>query len=238
MAEEYRSDGLLKAPGAHKKTKRNPKGGGRPRTNDKYALEALERGENPNPHGKYVQMRKFEDKLAEVEATPISKPTRGMYSGEVNPDDYLDIYKKVQTKKYKGRPWTFPSAEALQEEVDNYFAYFIARRIPVTVSGLACWLGITIGTLKRWQRNQDTMPFYPVIEPAMAFIHMMTEQGALEGRIAAVPFIFLSKNYWGLNDTQELSISTSTSLTAEEKRKIIDNLPLGPKDVESGEFSL
>jgi len=222
-----RTDGLVKVEGAHAKTKRNPKGGGMPSTNQKYIDEALEKGENPNPTGKFIQMRKQEDLLEQVTDTG-KQPARGMYSGETPVEEYAKLYTKVANKKYKGRPWTFPDAESLEVEVSAYFSYYLERRIPVSVAGLAFWLGITTATLKNWQKNQDTMPFYPVIEPALAFIQSLLEQGAIEGRVMAVPFIFIGKNYFGMTDTVNMEIYSSEKLTAEDKQKIIDNLP---KDV-------
>ena len=221
--KKLRKDGLIKAEGVHRKTVTNPLGGGRPSENEKYITEALENGENPNPDGKFIQMRKFEDKLEKVRDDKVA--IRGMYSGETAPSEYMNVYNKVSTSKYKGRPWKYPNAEALQEEVTSYFSYMIEHRIPLTPAWLACWLGITTATLKNWQKNQDTMPFYPVIEPALAFIQAMLEGGAVEGRIQAVPFIFLGKNYFGMKDTNELTIYSDDKMTIEDKKELIRNLP-------------
>jgi len=224
--KKLRTDGLVKV-NTQSKTPINKKGGGRPRSNDKYIAKALENGENPNPNGKYIQMQKFADVMTGVRSDDTT--AKGMYSGETKPSEYLDIYQQVSSKKYKGRPWMYPNAEALQAEVTSYFAYCIEHRIPLTPAWLACWLGITTGTLKNWQKNQDTMPFYPVIEPALAFIQAMLEGGAVEGRIQAIPFIFLGKNYFGMKDTNELAIYTDDRMTIEEKKELINNLP---KDID------
>ena len=226
---DKRADGLDKAPGAHPVTEKNPKGGGRPRVNDRYVEEALEKGENPNPKGKYIRHRKMEDQL--VEATTRTMPSRGMYSGETSIEEYKQAYLTVSQKPHRGRPWTFPTAEALQEEINAYFEYYLDHRIPISVAGLAFWLGVTTYTLKLWQKNQDTMPFYPVLEPALAFIQAMLEQGALEGRVTAIPWIFVSKNYFGMTDTVNMQVYSSEKLTAEDKQRIIDNLP---KDIMGG----
>lgn len=150
---------------------------------------------------------------------------KGMYAGMANPEDYLEMYKTISSKPRKGRPWTYPSREALQAEINSYFEFVIDRRIAVTVAGLASWLGITTSTLRLWKQQSSTMPFYEVIEPTIAFIHALTEQGAIDGNIPAIPFIFLAKNYHGLSDKVEYSLETAEKLTLEQQNEVIQQLP-------------
>jgi len=150
---------------------------------------------------------------------------RGMYSGMANPESYIEFYKKAVGNPRKGRPWTYPSAQALEKEIMAYMEYCIDHRIAVTVAGLSAWLGITTATLRLWKLNMDTMPFYEVVEPAIAFIHAMTEQGAIDGTIPVVSFIFTSKNYHNLKDVMEYSVEPRKQLTTAEQDTIIDLLP-------------
>lgn len=152
-------------------------------------------------------------------------PSRGMYSGDATPQDYIDQINHTMRSQWKGRPWKFPDADTLQAEVMDYFSFMIARRIPVTVAGLSAWLGISYATLRNWRLNQDTMPFYPVVESAVAFIHAMLEQGASEGRVMSTPYMFMARNYFGLKDLQEIEIVQGESLTHEERQRILSSVP-------------
>ena len=131
----------------------------------------------------------------------------------------------IMGKVRKGRPWSYPSREALQAEITSYFEFVIERRIAVSVAGLSAWLGISTATLRLWKSNMNTMPFYDVVEPAVAFIHAMTEQGALDGNVPAVPFMFLAKNYHSLHDKLEYEIKSSERLSLAEQEDIISFLP-------------
>jgi len=152
-------------------------------------------------------------------------PNRGMYAGSANPQEFLEFYHRTISRPNKGRPWAYPTAEALQAEVSAYFEFCVPRRIALCVAGLGAWLGVTTTTLNNWKRNRDTMPFYEVVEPAIGFIHAMTEQGAIDGTVPAVPFMFTSKNYHGLKDVQEYAMETRHQLSIAEQDTIIEALP-------------
>jgi hypothetical protein len=179
---------------------------------------------NPNEQSKDTDARDFKKA---VEARDYNERTngRGMYAGMANPESYFEFYKTSIGKKRRGRPWTYPTAEALQSEITAYFEFCIDKRVPVTVAGLGAWLGVTTSTLRLWKQNKDTMPFYEVVEPAIGFIHAMTEQGAMDGTVPVVAYIFSSKNYHGLQDKTEYEILPTQQLTSLEQDEILKQLP-------------
>jgi len=150
---------------------------------------------------------------------------RGMYAGMANPESFIEFYKTTVGKQKKGRPWAYPTALALQTEVTAYFEFCVSRLIAVTVSGLGAWLGVSVTTMRYWKQNKDTMPFYEVIEPAIAFVHSMTEQGAMDGNVPAIAYIFASKNYHGLTDKMDYVVIPHETMTALEQDDIIKQLP-------------
>lgn len=210
---------------AKNKTKRKP---GRPPMDKRPAtLDDMLNDEglpvNPNPQSKDQNALQFARSL-EPDAQRMN-PNKGMYSGMANPHEYLEFYRHTVKSPLKGRPWAYPDAETLQAEVESYFDFCIHRRIAVSVAGLAAWLGITVSTLANWKKNRDTMHFYEVVEPAVAFIHAMVEQGALDGTVPVVAYIFSSKNYSGLKDVQEYTVEPRQMLTLQEQSSIIEALP-------------
>lgn len=153
------------------------------------------------------------------------RSTKGMYAGATNPDDFLLFYDTTIKKPLKGRPWSYPTQEALQSEVREYFRFAIEKKIALTVAGLSAWLGISVSTLQYWKSNRATMPFYEVVEPAIGFIHAMTEQGAIDGNIPAIAFIFVSKNYNGMTDKVEYTHAQEKLLDSVEQSDIVNRLP-------------
>ena len=160
---------------------------------------------------------------------------RGMYAGMTNPEEYVNFYKKIVSTEKKGRPWTYPNAEVLQKKVTEYFEFCVDRRIAVTVAGLSAWLGISVGTLRNWRINRDTMPFYEVVEPAIAFIHAMTEQGAVDGNVPASVFIFTSKNYYGLKDQMDYIVTPKEVMDSSQQDKVLNSVPKLLEDEEDSD---
>ncbi len=151
---------------------------------------------------------------------------RGMYAGEAPPETHLAIFKRNMASPLKGVPWKYPTAELLEKEVQGYFECMVLNRIPLTVAGLCAWLGISSTGLSRWRSQQDTYPLYPTIETAVAFIHAMSEQGAVDGNVSGNVYGFLAKNYWGMTDTMTVTqVSENKGFTSEEQRAIIEALP-------------
>ena len=153
------------------------------------------------------------------------RPGSGMYAGMANPHEFLVFYREAKKKPHCGSPWAYGSAKELEKEIDAYFDFCIHRRIAVSVAGLGAWLGISVSTMSYWKRNRETHPFYEVIEVAIAFIHSMAEQGALDGNVPANVFAFISKNYHGMKDIQEYAVEPVKQLSITEQDKIIDALP-------------
>ncbi len=151
---------------------------------------------------------------------------KGMYAGSVNPESYLEQFKKSRANRQKkGSPWSYPSRKALEDTIMSYFEFCIDKRIPVTVAGLCAWLGISVATLGNWKRNQDTQPYFDIADSTVSFIHAMTEQGAVEGNIPSSVYQFLSKNYHGLKDQMDYFVTPQENMTALEAKSIVDKLP-------------
>lgn len=171
--------------------------------------------------------RKFK-KMAENKDynTSPTKTNRGMYAGSADPESFIEMYKKsVANRQKKGSPWTYVSRKAVEDEIYNYFEFCVDRRIPVTVAGLCAWVGISVATLSVWKRNQGTQPYYDIFDSAVAFIHAMTEQGAVEGNIPASVFNFISRNYHGLKDSMDYFVAPQEDRTMLEQQNIINMLP-------------
>lgn len=180
---------------------------------------------NPNVWSKDVKAETLSRQIEGSYEGDNHRPGSGMYAGMANPHEFLTFYREAKKKPQCGTPWAYGSAKELEREIDAYFDFCIHRRIAVSVAGLGAWLGITVSTMSYWKRNRETHPFYEVIEVAIAFIHSMAEQGALDGNVPANVFAFISKNYHGMKDIQEYAVEPVKQLSITEQDKIIDALP-------------
>lgn len=202
---------------------------GRPKKDKTIELEDILDDEgnpiNPNKNTKDHNARIFERQVEGAYEGDSTRPSRGMYAGMADPRDFLTFYHEAKKKPHRGAPWGYSSQEDLEKDIDAYFEFCINRRIAVSVAGLGAWLGVSTSTLNYWKRNRDTLPYYECVELAIAFIHAMMEQGALDGNVPATVFSFLARNYNGLKDMQEYTVEAVKELSVAEQDKIIDALP-------------
>ena len=180
---------------------------------------------NPNDWSKDMRAETLSRQIEGSYEGDNHRPGMGMYAGMANPHEFLVFYREAKKKPQCGTPWAYGSVEELEREIDAYFDFCIHRRIAVSVAGLGAWLGVSVSTLSYWKRNRETHPFYEPVEVAIAFIHAMAEQGALDGNVPATVFAFTSKNYHGLKDIQEYSVEPVQRLSIAEQDRIIDALP-------------
>jgi hypothetical protein len=180
---------------------------------------------NPNKNTKDLNAQIFERQVEGSYAGDATRPGRGMYAGMAHPHEFLVFYREAKKKPHRGAPWGYESQEALEREIDAYFDFCIHRRIAVSVAGLGAWLGVSTATLGYWKRNRETLPYYECVELAIAFIHGMMEQGALDGNVPATVYNFLARNYNGLKDIQEYSVEPVKQLSIMEQDRIINALP-------------
>ena len=203
----------------------NKKKVGRPKKNRSVVLDDIltEDGDiiNPNKGSKDAQAAIFKERIE----NPNSARNRGMYAGMADPESFIEFYKRTLANEHKAAPWQYPTPKALQDDITSYFTFCIDRRIAVTVAGLCSWLGITTGTLHNWQRYSDIMPLYEVVEPAIAFIHSMTEQGAIDGNIPVQAYMFVAKNYHSMTDKVEYFVTPQGIMDVKEQEEIVNRLP-------------
>lgn len=111
-------------------------------------------------------------------------------------------------KNNKGRPQIFSSREECIEEVEGYFKLCYDYGILPTIASMALYLGFNKDSLYANMSN-PTCNFSDVLKNAVAACHSMQELPALDGTLAQPTYIFNAKNYFGMKDTQDVSISAT-----------------------------
>jgi hypothetical protein len=104
--------------------------------------------------------------------------------------------------------------EEIIKAVEDYFEYTDQNAKPLTMAGLAYYLGIDNVTLFRYRKKKENYDFYDVIENARAKVILALEEKLnVEGKAGQ---IFLAKNY-GYTDRQEIVNKTSSDIDKELK---------------------
>lgn len=114
-----------------------------------------------------------------------------------------------EEKKNGGRPKVFASDEECLNEIEDYFKLCDKYDIIPTIASLSLYLGVNRETLYNYANNPKLYTFSNVVKNAIDTCQSYQETAVLDGTIQSVPFIFLSKNYFGLKDQTDVNISAS-----------------------------
>lgn len=99
--------------------------------------------------------------------------------------------------------------EAVEDRIKEYFAACIQYGQRPGVSGLCAALGISRQTWWNWGAGMRR-DYKELVESTKIVLEANWEQMTLQGKLNPVSSIFIAKNYFGLRDTSEVSISSST----------------------------
>ncbi|MBR4973292.1 MAG: hypothetical protein IKY45_02375 [Clostridia bacterium] len=108
-----------------------------------------------------------------------------------------------------GRPKKYESAEAMQKDIDKYFADCDEKGRPYTVSGLAYALGTTRRTLLDYQEKDD---FSHTIKNAKTKIELFNEEMLYSKDVSTTGVIFNLKNNYGWKDKQEIEAEVNSEV--------------------------
>lgn len=111
-----------------------------------------------------------------------------------------------------GRPWAFESVEKLQEDITDYFTLCRDTETMPTIVSLALYLGVDVGTIDN-HANNSASPFFQVFKNVKQYLHNLMQSGTLAGDINPVAYIFLSKNYYGMRDDKQITVSPTNNTT-------------------------
>ena len=124
---------------------------------------------------------------------------------------------------------------AVQERIDYYFEYSMSQGLKPNIEGLALAIGISRATLWDWEtgrsRAQVDSSRSDIIKKAKDFIAFLMSNEAMDGNINPITWIFYAKNYFGMKDVQEISVSASSALgdqlSADEiARRLPQDIPI------------
>lgn len=100
-----------------------------------------------------------------------------------------------------GRPLRFNDAAGLELLIRQYLEHCEIKDKPLTMSGLALWLGISRQTLVNYSYRDD---FFDTISEARALVEADMEERMLANKSNATASIFSLKNNFKWTDKQEI----------------------------------
>lgn len=106
--------------------------------------------------------------------------------------------------------------EECAERLKEFFEKMCETGEIPTVEKMALALGTTRKTLLEWQHGSKGVARGTMILQAKEMLASIDAELVQRNKIPAVPYIFRAKNYYGLTDTTEISVSTVPNLLGED----------------------
>lgn len=112
----------------------------------------------------------------------------------------------------------FESTEAAALLIEEYFKDCAEANLRPTIRGLAAALGTVYSTLNDWENGsrdaQLGSSYSSMIKKAKQFIAEYDELLAVEGVDNPILYMFRAKNYYGMQDKQDITITPNNNLEA------------------------
>lgn len=131
------------------------------------------------------------------------------YMSDPNTIKFMDT---VVRKSFNpdGRPYAFDSVEILEKDMSEFLELCYETNTIPTITGVALWLGCDRDTIYNHSNNSNS-PFFGTCKKIVNLCHLSMENGALKGGVNAVLYMFLSKNYFGLKDDKNITVTPATN---------------------------
>ena len=108
----------------------------------------------------------------------------------------------------RGRGTFFDNVEDLKREILDYITLCQETETVPLISSLCCWLGCDRGTLYNHANNPNSPAFHEC-RTIIEYCHSCLESGASESKLNSVAYIFQAKNYFGMKDQTEVTLSAN-----------------------------
>lgn len=150
------------------------------------------------------------------------------YMSDPNTIKFTDaLIKRSFNSSGIGRPYAFGSVERLEEDINEYIRLCYDTSTIPTVSSASLWLGCDRDTLYNHANNSNS-PFFGTCKKLINVCHVCLENGAIKNKVNSVLYMFLGKNYFGLKDDKNITVSAqqgsdvNSQETAEALRKQLE----------------
>lgn len=178
-----------------------------------------------------------------ITSTAVTKRRRN--NSPTDPDNILHVEPGDNARyiRYAMASWNLPPIDIsdpvqVSDRIEQYFQFCADNDRKPQIVGMANWLGVSRDTLNSWKRGEyRTNTHSDVIQKAVAMLEEMWAEYMLNGKVNPASGIFISKNWFGYRDEQQIVVTPNNPLDVEnpeDLRKYARSLPeITSDDVES-----
>ena len=144
----------------------------------------------------------------------INNRNKNDYMSDPNVKEFMGaMNERAFGKKSRGRPKAFSSMEQLEKDLDEYIDLCRRTDTTPTVASVALWLDCNRDTIYAHANNPNSI-FSDVFKNAINTCHLSLENGAVDGKVNSVVYIFMGKNYFNLEDSKNITVTPATTTLA------------------------
>lgn len=124
-------------------------------------------------------------------------------------ENVKSFYKELRQPIFK-KKYAFDHYESFEGELEHYFDLCDTYNQVPSPTSLAVYLGTNTDTLYEHMHNPNS-PYSDTIKRTMTYLHAINEGGANSGKIPAILYIFNSKNFFGMKDDKNITVSANNN---------------------------
>ena len=154
---------------------------------------------------------KFKEELTEREKA-VTTPGRGNSYNNKSRQSYMaqpnvkEFNKTFVKKALVGRPCQFDNIEHVENELVEYFELCDRTNTVPTITAIASWLHCDRDVIY-YHANNPNSQFSGIFKNVINVCHTSLENGAVDGKVNSVVYIFMGKNYFNLRDDKNITVS-------------------------------
>ena len=159
-----------------------------------------------------------------LETTRMAKTGRGNAANQLAKSNYLDrpetreFHSIVRRKCMFSQRTCLDSVENMQNEILEYFDLCDKYECVPVMIGLFNYLGLEQGFA--YQIANDGSEFSMPLKKAMKMIQELQEGAVMRNAINPVSFIFLAKNYYGMSDSQTITLKPDNGASQQREETL------------------
>lgn len=156
--------------------------------------------------------------IAPIRGNSYSNKSRQSYMAQPNVKKFNKTFVK---RALTGRPYKWDSVEELEKELLEYFELCDKTDTVPTITAIATWLKCNKDTIYAHANNPNS-PFSGLLKNVINICHTSLENGAVDGKVNSVVYIFMGKNYFGLRDDKNITVTPTSDNTQISSKSTMD----------------
>lgn len=140
----------------------------------------------------------------------INSKNKNSYMSDPNVKEFMkEMNDRCFGKSRIGRPTAFSSLEQLEKDLDEYIELCGRTDTTPTVASAALWLDCDRDTIYNHANNPNSI-YFGTCKRIINMCHVSLENRAIGNGMNSVLYMFLGKNYFGLKDDKNITVTPNT----------------------------